>query len=81
MSSGWPGPKSTSENDGIEEGAAVAAGAVQEEDGVVDVAGGVAMRRAEREVVEVELGQSFAGAEAEVVRDVEAVLDGPNGDG
>ena len=63
--------------DGVEQGVGVAAGAVEKEDGVVDVAGGVAVRRAESEVVEVQLGEGFAGAEAEVM-DVEAsVLDGP----
>ena len=53
--------------DGVEERVGVAAGAVEEEDGVVDVACGVAVRRAEREVVELELGEGFAGAELEVV--------------
>ena len=57
MSSGWPGPKRTLEKSGIEQRVAVAAGAVEQKDGVVDVAGGVAVRRAEREVVELELGE------------------------
>jgi hypothetical protein len=41
-------PKSEEDfgKDGIEEGVGVAAGAVEEEDGVVDVAGGVAVGRA-----------------------------------
>ena len=55
----------------------VAAGAVQQQDGVVDMAGGVAVRRAQREVVQLELGQSFAGAEAEVGDGVDAVFGGP----
>ena len=38
--------------DGIEERVGIAAGAVEEEDGVVGVAGGVAVGRAEGEVVE-----------------------------
>ena len=42
--------------DGVEEGVGVAAGAVEEEDGVVGVAGGVAMGFAEGEVVEVQFG-------------------------
>ena len=46
--------------DGIEERVGVAAGAVEEEDGVVDVAGGVAMGCAEGEVVEVELREGLA---------------------
>ena len=63
--------------DGVEEGVGVAAGAVEEEDGVVGVAGGVAVGLAEGEVVEFELGEGFAGAEAEVFDDVGAVLGGP----
>ena len=67
--------------DGVQERVGVAAGAVEEEDGVVDVAGGVAVRRAEGEVVELELGEGFAGAEAEVLDGVGAVLGGPLGGG
>jgi len=63
--------------DGIEEGVGVAAGAVEKEDGVVDVPGGVAMGRAEGEVVELELGQGFAGAKAEVEEGDLAVGGGP----
>ncbi len=58
--------------DGIEERVGVAAGAVEQEDGVVDVTTRVAVRRAEGEVVELESGEGFTGAEAEVARDVVA---------
>ena len=47
--------------DGVEERVGVAAGAVEEEDGVVGVACGVAVRCAEGEVVEVEPREGFAG--------------------
>jgi hypothetical protein len=57
----------------------VAAGAVEKQDGVVDVTGGVAVRRAEGEVVELELGKGFAGAEVEVVGDVVAGCAGVGG--
>ena len=67
--------------DGIEEGVGVAAGAVEEKDGVVDVAGGVAVRGAEGEVVELEFGEGFAGAEVEVVGDVVAGRAGVGGRG
>ena len=77
MSKGWPGPKRTLEKMGFRRVWRVAAGAVEEEDGVVDVAGGVAVRGAEGEVVEIELGEGFAGAELEVLGDVELVLDRP----
>ncbi len=76
MSSGWPGPKRTLEKIGLNSECALAAGAVQQQHGVVDVAGGVAVRRAECEVVELELGQRLAGAELEIVRDVESSLTG-----
>ena len=54
-----------------------AAGAVQQQDGIVGMALGVAVRRPEREVVQVQIGERLARAEAEVM-DVEAsVPDGP----
>jgi hypothetical protein len=63
--------------DGVEQGVSAAAGAVQQQDGIVSVALGVAVQRPEREVVEVHIGERLAGAEAEVM-DVEAsVRDGP----
>ena len=65
--------------DRIEERVSVAAGAVEEENGVVCVAGSVAVWGAEGEVVELEFGEGFAGAEAEVLDDVSAVLGGPGG--
>lgn len=54
-----------------------AAGAVQQQDGIVGVALGVAVQRPEREVVEMQIGERLARAEAKVM-DVEAcVCDGP----
>ena len=55
----------------------VAAGAVQQEDGVIDVAGRVAVGRAQGQVVELELREGFAGAEAEVGEGDLAVGGGP----
>ena len=63
--------------DGIHEGVRVAAGAVKEEDGVVGVAGGVAVGFAESDVVEVELLDGLAVFEVEVGDVVGAVLGGP----
>ena len=63
--------------DGVQQRVALATGAVQQKDGVIHVAGGIAMRSTEREVVESELGKRFASAEAEVMRDVELVFDRP----
>jgi len=57
----------------------VAAGAVKEKDGIVGVPGSVAVRLAEGEVVELQLGEGFARAETEVLDDVGAVLSGPLG--
>ena len=57
----------------------VAAGAVEEKDAIIGVPGGVAVRLAEGEVVKLQLGEGFAGAEAEVLNDVSAVLSGPLG--
>jgi hypothetical protein len=65
--------------DGVEEGVGVASGAVEEQDGVVYVAGGVAVRGAERDVLELEFGEGFACAELEVFDDVGVVFDGPSG--
>ncbi len=55
----------------------VASGAVEEEDGVVYVAGGIAVWLAEGDVFELEFGEGFAGAELEVLDDVGVVFDGP----
>ena len=46
-----------------------AAGAVEDEDGVADDALGVALRLAERAVMESQLGERLAGGEAEVLND------------
>ena len=64
---------------GSEERVGVAAGAVEQEDGVVDVAGCVAVGCAQGQVVELEFGKCFAGAEAEVGEGDEAVGGGPFG--
>ena len=58
--------------DAVEERMRVAAGAVQEEHGVVDLACAVVVRRAEGQIVQLQLGQGFTGAEAEVLRGVVA---------
>jgi hypothetical protein len=63
--------------DGVEEGVGVAAGAVQEEDGVVGVAIGAAVGFAEGDVVEVQLLDRLAVFEVEVGDVVGAVLGGP----
>ena len=63
--------------DGIHEGVGVAAGAVEEEDGVVGVAVGAAVGLAEGEVVEVQLLDGLAVFEVEVGDVVGAVLGGP----
>lgn len=62
---------------GVHQGMSVAAGAVEEEDGVIDVAGGVAVKLAEGEVVELQDGDGFAAGELEALDDVGAVLGGP----
>jgi len=63
--------------DGVHEGVGVAAGTVQQEDGVVDMALRVVVRGAEGEVVQLELRQRLAGAEAEVGQGLGAVDCGP----
>ena len=63
--------------DRVEQRGGVAAGAVQEQDGVIDMAGGIAVRGAEGEVMQLERGQGFARAELEVGYGVGAVLGGP----
>src|SRR5215472_997673 len=59
----------------------IAAGAVQQEDGIIDVAGGVAMRRTQREVVQFEFRQGFAAAEFEVGERDPPIFRGPFGCG
>ena len=63
--------------DGVEERVRVASGAVEEEDGVVGVTGGVAVGFAEGEVVEVEFLDGLAVFEVEVGDVVGAILRGP----
>ena len=63
--------------DGIEERGCVAAGAMEEEDGVFGMALGVAVEGAESEGVEV-CGEGFAGVEAEVG---DVVVEGGSGPG
>ena len=63
--------------DRVEQRVGAAAGTVQQQDGIVGMALGVAVQRPECEVVEVRIWERLAGAEAEVM-DVEAsVPDGP----
>ena len=50
----------------IQQRVGIAAGAVEQEHSIIHVAGRIAVRGAEREVVQLELGQGFAGAKAEV---------------
>jgi hypothetical protein len=52
---------------------------VEEKDTIIGVPGGVAVRLAEGEVVKLQLGDGFAGVEAEVLNDVSAVLSEPLG--
>ena len=60
MSSGWPGPKRTLEKMGfVAACSARHAGAVEQEDGIVDVACGVAVRSAEGDVVQIEFVAAF----------------------
>ncbi len=74
---GFAGAEEDVGEDGVEERVGVAAGAVEEEDGVVGVALRVAVRCAEGEVMEVEPPEGFTGLEVEV-GDVEgAVLGWP----
>jgi len=63
--------------DWVHQGVRVAAGAVEEEDGVVGVTIGSTMRLAEGDVVEVELFNGLAVLEVEVGDVVGAVLSGP----
>ncbi len=63
--------------DGAQQRARVAAGAVEEQDGVVRVAGGIRVRGAEREVMKMERRESFAGTEAEVGEVVGSVVGRP----
>ena len=65
--------------DGVHQRVGVAAGAVEEEDGVVGVAVGAAVGLAEGDVVEVELLDGLAVFEVEVGDVVGAVLGGPFG--
>jgi len=76
---GLAGAEENVGEDGIEKGVGVAAGAVEQEDGVIDLAGCVAVGRAQGQVMELELGQGFAGAEAEVGEGDGAVGGGPVG--
>ena len=66
--------------DGVQQRVGTAAGAVQQEDGVIDAPGRVAMNCSQGEVVQLELGQRFADAEAEVGENGGSVHCGPCGD-
>ncbi len=80
MSSGWPGPKRTFGELRREQRVGAASGAVEQKHCVIDATCGVAVGLAEGEVVELQFGEGFAAAEAEVLDDVRAVVSGP-GDG
>jgi hypothetical protein len=54
----------------VEQAAAGAAGAVQYEDGVVDLALRIAMRFTERGVVQAQLGQGLSRGEVKITDDV-----------
>src|SRR5579859_231109 len=55
----------------------VAAGAMQQQNGVVHMTSGITVSRAQREVVQLELGQSFAAAELEIAEGDGGVFGGP----
>jgi hypothetical protein len=65
--------------DRIEKRVSVATGPVQEQDRIISVSCGIAVGLAEREVVELQLGEGLAGPKAEIFDDVGAVLDRPLG--
>jgi hypothetical protein len=64
---------------GIHQRMGVAAGAVEQEDGIIDVALGIAMRSAQGEVVETKPGERFAVLKLEVLDGVDAVFGRPLG--
>jgi hypothetical protein len=55
----------------------VATSAVEKQDGVIGVAGSIAVGFAERKVVELQLGKRFTAAEMKIFHDIIAVLGGP----
>jgi hypothetical protein len=63
---------------GVQQRVGTAAGAMEQEHGIIDVAGGVAVGRAEGEVVQLELRQRLSGAEAEVCQHDGAIDRGPS---
>ena len=65
--------------DGIQQRVRIAARAVQQQDGVIHMTGCIAMRRAQREVVQLEFRKRLAGTEAEVRQGNGAVLRRPVG--
>ena len=66
MSNGWPGPKRTSAKTGLSSEWALPPVPCSSRTALSAWPLGVAVRRAEREVVEVQIGKRLAGAEAEV---------------
>src|ERR1039458_10848467 len=52
---------------------------MQQEDGVINVTGSVAMNGSQSKVMQLELGQRFTGAEAEVGKNGGSVYGGPGG--
>ncbi len=77
ISSGAPGTKSTSEKNGIQQRMRIAAGAVQQQDRIIDVAICIAMGRSQGKVVQLERGQGFAASKAEVGKNRGAVYGMP----
>ena len=57
----------------------VAARAVEQEDGVIGVSGGIVVRLTQREVVQFQLRDGFAAAEVKVLDNVVAILRRPLG--
>ncbi len=57
----------------------IAAGAVQQKHGVIDVPGRIAVGRAQCEVVQLEFGKRFACAEVKIRKDHRAIFCGPGG--
>jgi hypothetical protein len=64
---------------GIKQRVRIAARSVEEQDGVIGMPGSIAVRLAERKIVQLQLGNGFARAKAEIFNDVCAIPGGPFG--
>ena len=60
------GPEKHVGKDRVEQGMGIAAGAVEQQDCVISVAGCIAVRLAQSQVVQLQLGEGFTAAEVEV---------------